>query len=421
MSGADELLMAALLQKKAREDEKWKGAQYSPNAGMGNPYAAQAQDFTGADRRIEMQNEYANQLRGQAAPQGRRVGPSNIYVAPNWAESLRHGVSQGLGGYMAGKARRASEDLDAEKNAVLQAKIEQERSDIDRDYGLRQAASTLARDEYNTGISQWEAEQEAARLESRKHGEWTIGDETVQGYTEGGIAYRDNGDLMPDGATEVVKHSRSSGSRYSNYKGKDAHGNEVMFTFDKQDGVESPSRFIDGEPWSEEEAEARGKITAEQAGKVEREKNLAKTNVEKYGEAGKRIDAAQSAIGQYKIAQQALKEGANVGPIISKIPGIWTDATEKLRNAKDSTALTKIAMYTFGSLSEAEGEWLKDSSIPMNMTEEALGEWLDSKIQGYEQAIAADKYIEDMRKEGKEPDRAVIEAIKYANGFNFGQ
>ena len=95
-----------------------------------------------------MQNEYANQLRGQAAPQGRRVGPSNIYVAPNWGESLQYAVNQGLGGYMAGKARRASEDLDSEKNAVLQAKIEQERSDIERgfdfkerDLGLRQAAA----------------------------------------------------------------------------------------------------------------------------------------------------------------------------------------------------------------------------------------------------------------------------------------
>jgi hypothetical protein len=130
--------------------------------------------------------------------------------------------------------------------------------------------------------------------------------------------------------------------------------------------------------------------------------------------------ANNAAIGQFKIAKQALKEGANTGPIVSKIPGTWTDATTKLENARDSQALTQIAQYTFGSLSEAEGNWLKDTSIPLNLSEKELNSWLDRRIEGFERASASERYRLDEIQAGREPNPKVMEEIKYGGDFKWG-
>ncbi len=70
-----------------------------------------AVDLTGAENSVKSQRDYANMLRGKAAPKGKTVGPSGLYVAPNWGESLEYAVNQGLGGYMAGRANKADARL----------------------------------------------------------------------------------------------------------------------------------------------------------------------------------------------------------------------------------------------------------------------------------------------------------------------
>lgn len=90
--------------------------------------------FKAEDRRIKAQQDYANMLRGKAAPTGKTVG-SGIYVAPNWAEALEYGLNQGLGGYMAGKAQRDDMALDPARQEAAEAMLAIERADKERTLG----------------------------------------------------------------------------------------------------------------------------------------------------------------------------------------------------------------------------------------------------------------------------------------------
>jgi len=86
--------------------------------------AAAGADFTGEQNKVDSQRDMANGLRGAAAPKGRTVGPSNIYVGPNWGESVEYLTKQLAGGYMAGKANKADTALDAkraDKNAAVES------------------------------------------------------------------------------------------------------------------------------------------------------------------------------------------------------------------------------------------------------------------------------------------------------------
>jgi len=103
-------------------------------AGMTNPYAAPdakaglmaraAQSTSGQAAKLKQQQAMANALRNTQMPQGRTVGPSNIYVAPNWAESLAGGAQRFAGEYLAGKARQeggAYDQLDEAETAKAMA------------------------------------------------------------------------------------------------------------------------------------------------------------------------------------------------------------------------------------------------------------------------------------------------------------
>ena len=82
-------------------------------------------------------------------------------------------------------------------------------------------------------------------------------------------------------------------------------------------------------------------------------------------------------------------------------------------------ALYDIGNYTFGSLSEAEGDWLKTSNIP-NLDEKDLKPYLARREEGLRRALDAETYREEMRLEGLTPDREVEEKILYGGGFRFG-
>ncbi len=82
-----------------------------------------AKSFTGEENRIKSQRAMANMLRGKEAPKGKTVGPFDLYMGPNWGESLAYAGEQALGGYMAGKANRDDIALDEEKGRVLAATL----------------------------------------------------------------------------------------------------------------------------------------------------------------------------------------------------------------------------------------------------------------------------------------------------------
>ena len=104
-----------------------------------------AKSFTGEENRIKSQRAMANMLRGKEAPKGKTVGPYDLYMGPNWGESLAYAGEQALGGYMAGKANRDDIELDEERGLVKAAELAAEDAKDERDFNLKL-------DTFNRGI-----------------------------------------------------------------------------------------------------------------------------------------------------------------------------------------------------------------------------------------------------------------------------
>jgi len=104
-----------------------------------------AKSFAGEDNRIKSQRAYADMLRGKEAPKGKTVGPFDLYMGPNWGESLAYAGEQALGGYMTGLANRDDKALDEEKGRALKATLARQDEIEDRGFNLKL-------DEYNRGI-----------------------------------------------------------------------------------------------------------------------------------------------------------------------------------------------------------------------------------------------------------------------------
>jgi hypothetical protein len=98
-------------------------------------FGAASEDISGAERSVQAQRDFANQLRGRAAPQGKTVGPSGLYVGPNWGESLEYAFNQGLGGYLSGKANKKDTALDAKRTAKLRAELARDQANKNRAFG----------------------------------------------------------------------------------------------------------------------------------------------------------------------------------------------------------------------------------------------------------------------------------------------
>ncbi|TXS96035.1 hypothetical protein FV139_00570 [Parahaliea maris] len=89
----------------------------------------------------EAQRDLGTEMTLAPGPQGKRVGPSGLYVAPNAWEIAADALQKGVGGYLVGRANRgerqgreAAADLltrrdaiDAEVAATRAAKEEEER------------------------------------------------------------------------------------------------------------------------------------------------------------------------------------------------------------------------------------------------------------------------------------------------------
>lgn len=374
-------------------------------------------DFSSEEAAIANQQAYANTLRGREMPQGRTVGPSNIYVNNPW-DAVGAGAERALGGYFSGQAAKQSAALGEKKreSALKRARRQAEVDAMSVEERRRQAerADTRAALEYD-------ADARRAAAEGREYVEFTDGESTVRGYVEEGRAFDERGQPLPAGFREIYRSPRASGSRLQPLTEKDAFGNEVVVTFDKTaapgDEYGSP-KFIDGTPWSEEEAKRRGSQRAGQEGDVTREKERAKTNVDEAVTASEKIASLGGVANQLEVALAAIEEGAESGPIAGRLPTMRGPSV-KLENARDRLALFDLGNYTFGQLSNAEGQWLKDTSIPMTLDESELKPFLQKRLEATRRAIKAERYAEEMRLAGYEPDRDVLDKIKYGGGFTW--
>jgi len=125
-----------------------------------------AKSFTGEENRIKSQRAMANMLRGKEAPKGKTVGPYDLYMGPNWGESLAYAGEQALGGYMAGKANRDDIALDEERGLAKAAELARQDEIEDRGFNLKL-------DEYNRGIYESDRDFKYQRgRDNTEDGQW---------------------------------------------------------------------------------------------------------------------------------------------------------------------------------------------------------------------------------------------------------
>ena len=201
-------------------------------------------------------------------------------------------------------------------------------------------------------------------------------------------------------------------------KGTDVYGNDIDYSYDRRDGERHPSYFRTGEKWTEKLAKKKGAQIAGQAGSETLAKEESKTNIRLRSEAQAKLKSLYTLESQLNTSINALTDGAETGPIASRLPSI-RQSTIVLENMRDRMALTEIGSHTFGSLSNAEGQWLKSVSIPMNMNEDKLKPWLQHRLKGMQNVIEATKYENEMLEAGYVPDTNEIQRILHSDGYKF--
>ena len=107
-------------------------AHIDPNFGAPRPRTRQdvineaGQSTVGRQARLKSQQAYADALRSQPMAKGKTVGPLDVYVGPNWGESVADVGRQALGGYMSGRLAPEYAAIDEAETAKAAAGYELE-------------------------------------------------------------------------------------------------------------------------------------------------------------------------------------------------------------------------------------------------------------------------------------------------------
>ena len=419
------------------------------SAGMVSGYADQgreaemrkrAQDFSGEERAIEAQMAMAQQLRGREAPKGRTVGPYDVYVGPNWGESVAGLTNSIGGGLMQRSANKKDIALDEKRTEARLSKAMEEQSRHDQGFALKNSefkervraagvGETLAADTLTETKRGKKVAEGIDAKESKEYQEFTDGDTTIRGYTQFGIGFDEKGNPIPEGFTEKYEPKGSGlGGRDYITKITDQSGNEILTRVNPYDPDSDPEFLMVSENgenvWTPNRAAAAASVaaTTEANAAVEKETGVAgvKSNQARIDTLNEQIPAVQKQVGAYFEAIQAITEGANTGAIAGRFPS-FTDASTWLDNIQQELGLAKIGEYTFGSLSTAEGDWVKESAIPQNMSEEFLAEFLLRKAEGAKRLLKARQFERAYREEFLDrPKDGMVDKILYEGGFTYG-
>ena len=212
------------------------------------------------------------------------------------------------------------------------------------------------------------------------------------------------------------KRSNLGKSRYSERESKDAQGNPVIHTTDKWTGQPGPTTFFDGSEVTPERSTERKELREKTAADKKEALKTAEEKVSRIAELKGALSANADSISAIRDGLGALDEGANSGPIQGRLPS-FKSSTIRLENARDRMALTEIAKYTFGSLSEAEGNWLKTSQVP-NLDENELKPYLMHRAAVQERHAEAQQYELEALMADEEVDPDIIREILNEGGFD---
>jgi hypothetical protein len=202
----------------------------------------------------------------------------------------------------------------------------------------------------------------------------------------------------------------------------DQYGNQLVVKVDKTD-ANRPTQvtFSDGTVYDPEKAadyrETTIKTEADEGGRVKQSEKQAEVNVEEAENAYKAVQTYEKVERQLGEVTKALDAGAESGPIAKYFPTL-TNATTQLMHLRDKMALEEIGEYTFGSLSEAEGDWLKSTSVP-DLDEPQLRAWAAKRVEAVQRLGDAARYEEKMRRNNLTPDPDIVTEIKYGGGFTY--
>ena len=256
------------------------------------------------------------------------------------------------------------------------------------------------------------AKKEVTKFRDRETGEVIY----VQYDRAGGVFDQSTGDRVDlKGYDEVPPPSSQSnrGERdaYGNKKhlidgeywliGAGPNGENVPYSLDA-------SREIAEDVADADAAAAGGKKFSKETGKLVAQQMPAA--IDHRGALRKQRAALGQALG-------ALEGGAWSGTLINKFTPTLRDSTSRLRNAQELLGLGEIGNYVFGSLSTAEGNWLKETSLDLNQKPEQLMSDVRHRIEVVDRMEHVSRYVMRELKKGKYPDQAEIDDILHADGF----
>ena len=353
-------------------------------------------EYGGQQRAIDTQKALAAKMMGAKGKQGHMMG--NVYAGPTWADSLANVGEKLVGGYQMKKAREADATLEEERASALESK------------GALTEAVKQEEREYQAGVLTSQNEVERLRTGESVDLVNADGDTKQAVEIEGQLFEQDRVTPVGEGWITKPKITRGSGSQYSVTKGKDKHGNDVWFTFDKSTGANSPSQFIDGSEYNAQDAAVRGQCIADQAAAEATATGVADADVDQVVYSAELQQTYGDLTSKYDRALELLDEGAETGPISQYTP-TFRGTTKELETLRDETALDLLSENTFGSLSTAEGNWLKGVAIPTGLDGPELKTWLTTKRNESSSRAKVEAYKEKQARAGKPADQKHIQKL----------
>jgi hypothetical protein len=127
--------------------------QSSTPGGLSSAAQGATRDLSGQEAAIKQQQAYANSMRGGAAPEGRNVGPSGIYVGPNWGKQVGYLAKQAMGGYAAAQANKADQALAPQRQQKAMDMLRYQQQLTEEERGFKSGESQMDRD-LRKGISE---------------------------------------------------------------------------------------------------------------------------------------------------------------------------------------------------------------------------------------------------------------------------
>ena len=125
-------------------------------------------------------------------------------------------------------------------------------------------------------------------------------------------------------------------------------------------------------------AKAQAGVEIETAPTIAGGKKAAEAAISQSEKAFERLAKVSTNITNFDDAIRSIDEGAETGPIVSKLPS-FRKSTIELINVGNRLGLDVVGSTTFGALSESELAFAKSTALPVNLEPQDLKRWLQRK------------------------------------------